>query len=277
VKPSPRPLAPTIALVPTEPLIAQREKAEVREFWEQRPCGSSHADAPEGTTAYFDQVERRRYELEPFIEQYADFEGARGQHVLEIGAGLGTDLVRFARAGARVTAIDLTEHSAELVRRRLELEGLQGDIRVADAENLPFADASFDRVYSWGVLHHTPDTTRAVDEAIRVLRPGGRLCVMLYGRHSWVAFALWIRHALLALRPRRRLSDVLASQMESQGTKAYTLAELRGMFAVLEDLEVDPVVTAYDRRVAGPVTRLFAPRFGWFLVVRGRRALADSQ
>src|SRR4051794_9752291 len=133
-------------------------KERVRAFWNGTPCGSAHADAPEGSPEFFEQVERRRYELEPFIPAFADFEGARGKRVLEIGVGLGTDFVRFGRGGATLTGIDLTEHAVELVRRRLALEGLAGDVRVADAENLPFDEGSFDRVYSWGVLHHTPDT-----------------------------------------------------------------------------------------------------------------------
>src|SRR2546425_890045 len=82
------------------------------------------------------------------------------------------------------------------------------------AARLPFDDGTFDRVYSWGVLHHTPDTARAVREAVRVLAPGGRLCVMLYARHSWVAYGLWVKHALLTGRPSRSLADVLARHME---------------------------------------------------------------
>jgi SAM-dependent methyltransferase len=215
-------------------------------------------------------VERKRYELEPYIDQYADFAGARGKRVLEVGVGLGTDFVRFARAGAVVSGVDLTEHAVELVRRRLELEGLEGEVEVADAESLPFEDSSFDRVYSWGVLHHTPDTARAVREAIRVVRPGGDIRVMLYGRHSWVAFGMWVRHGLLIRRPRRSLSDVLAHHMESEGTKAFTVSELRDMFAALDDLRVDRVSTAYDRAISRGLDRLTGDRLGWFLVVRGR-------
>lgn len=242
-------------------------KRRVREFWETEPCGAMHASAPEGSPEYFAQVERVRYEREPFIPQFADFAGSAGKRVLEIGVGLGTDFLQFARAGARVTGIDLTEHAVALVRRRLELEGLEGEVRVADAEELPFDDGAFDRVYSWGVLHHTPDTARAVREAIRVA-PGGDVCVMLYGRHSWVAFGLWVKHALLGGRPWRSLADVLSRHMESEGTKGYTPRELRQLFAGLDDLRIDRVVTTYDRRFAGPLVRLGS--FGWFVVIRGR-------
>jgi SAM-dependent methyltransferase len=214
-------------------------------------------------------VERRRLELEPFIRDWARFDHACGKEVLEIGVGLGTDFVRFARAGATVTGIDLTERSVELVRTRLQLEGLRGRVLVADAESLPFPDASFDRVYSWGVLHHTPDTARAVREAIRVLRPGGELTLMLYGRHSWVAYGLWVRHGLLRLHPRWSVADVRARHMESCGTKAFTFRELRVLCQGLERLRLRRLATPYDRRVGGPCVGLLGDRLGWFVVIEG--------
>lgn len=248
------------------------EKAQVRDFWEAKPCGSVHADAPEGTREYFDQVERQRYEVEPFIPRHARFSEALGRDVLEIGVGLGTDFVRFARAGGRLTGVDLTEHSVELVRRRLELEGLAAELRVADAERLPFEDRRFDITYSWGVLHHTPDPVRAMREAVRVTRPGGRVCVMVYARRSWLAYGLWARHALLNGRPTRSLRDVLAHHMESPGTCGFTPAELRGIFPDLESRTIRHVGTVYDRRVAGPLVSATGRGLGWFLVVTGTRA-----
>jgi SAM-dependent methyltransferase len=248
------------------------QKGRVRDFWEEEPCGTEHAAAPEGSPEFFAEVERVRSELDPYIARFADFDGARGKRLLEIGIGAGTDFVRFARAGAVATGVDLTEHAVALVRRRLELEGLTAEVRTADAENLPFEDESFDRVYSWGVLHHTPDTARSVREAIRVLHPGGELCVMLYARHSWISYGMWVRHALLAGRPWRSLSDVLAGHMESEGTKGFTKRELRPMFAGLENVRIDQVLTTYDRQMAGPLARVMGNRLGWNLVVRGRQA-----
>jgi SAM-dependent methyltransferase len=260
--------------VPTTP-SAVDQKGRVREFWEEEPCGAEHAAAPEGTPEFFAEVERVRNELDPYIGRFADFEGARGKRLLEIGVGLGTDFVRFARAGAIATGVDLTEHAVELVRRRLALEGLEAEVRTADAESLPFEDDSFDRIYSWGVLHHTPDTGKAIREAIRVLRPGGEACVMLYARHSWVAYGLWVRHALLAGRPWRSLAEVLAAHMESEGTRGFTKAELRRLFAGLNDIRIDKVRTAYDGQIAGPLARLTGNALGWNLVIRGRkRAIA---
>jgi ubiquinone/menaquinone biosynthesis C-methylase UbiE len=253
------------------PVATVEQKQQVKTYWEREACGEIHSDAPEGAPEFYAEVELRRGELEPHIARFADFESARGLSVLEIGVGLGTDFIRFVRAGAKASGVDLTERAVGLVHRRLELEGLEADLRVADAEALPFEDGSFDRVYSWGVLHHTPETEQSVREAIRVLRPGGELCVMLYARHSWVAYGFWVRHALLAGRPWRSLSEVLARHMESEGTKAYTPQELRRMFSSLEDLRIDKVATAYDRQIAGPLARLTGNRLGWQFVIRGRK------
>lgn len=247
----------------------EQRKARVRDFWEAEPCGAKHARDTPGTPEFFAEVAAARDRLEPFIERYAGFSSTAGRRVLEIGVGLGSDFVRFARAGARATGVDLSPRAVDLVRRRLALEGLEADLRVADAERLPFEDASFDVVYSWGVLHHTPDPDAAFREALRVLAPGGRLCVMVYARRSWVALALWARHALLAGRPNRTLARVVAAHMESEGTRAYSRAELRARFAHLDALTVEHVGTPYDRRVAGPLARATGRRLGWFLVVRG--------
>jgi SAM-dependent methyltransferase len=245
-------------------------KEGVRRFWEKSPCGAVHGEAAEGTREYFAQIERRRNELEPFIADYADFRGTRGVRVLEVGVGLGTDFVQFARAGAQVTGVDLTERAVTLVRRRLALEGLDGEVVVADAERLPFDSDRFDVVYSWGVLHHTPDTATAIAEVMRVLRPGGRLCVMLYNRRSWVAMGLWLRHALLGGRPFRSPADVIANHMESDGTKAFTYREVSNMFSGLRDIQIERVGTQYDRHFGGPFAAATGRRLGWFIVVRGR-------
>jgi SAM-dependent methyltransferase len=160
-------------------------KERVRAFWQSHPCGTKFSDAEMGTPEFFERVEAHRYTKEWHIPEAADFAGARGLRVLEIGCGLGTDGAQFAQAGAQYTGIDLTEAAIELARKRFELSGLKGEFRVADAESLDFADESFDRVYSHGVLHHTPDIARAVAEIHRVLKPRGRAIVMLYHRGSY--------------------------------------------------------------------------------------------
>src|ERR671917_1851310 len=160
-------------------------KERVREFWQAHPCGTKFTEAEVGTRGFFEAVEEHRYRVEWHIPEAAGFKQARGLRVLEIGCGLGTDGAGFARAGAVYTGVDLTEAAVSLARRRFELEGLPGEFRVADAERLEFEDASFDLVYSHGVLHHTPDARAAVKEVHRVLKPGGRAVVMLYHRDSY--------------------------------------------------------------------------------------------
>lgn len=160
-------------------------KERVRAFWQANPCGVKFADAAPGTRLFYERVEEHRYRTEWHIPEAANFKASSGARVLEIGCGLGTDGAQFALAGADYTGVDLTEAAIELARKRFELFGLQGTFQTADAEKLDFADASFDIVYSHGVLHHTPDTERAVREIHRVLKPCGRAVVMLYHRDSY--------------------------------------------------------------------------------------------
>lgn len=249
----------------------EEAKREVRRYWEAEPCGSAQASAPEGTSEYYRQIEIRRYKLEPFIHRFARFESTSRQDVLEIGVGMGTDHIQFARAGAKLRGIDLAERGVELVRRRLALEDLSSDLRVADAEALPFPDDAFDVVYSWGVLHHTPDTGRAIAEAVRVTRPGGRICIMVYSRHSWVTYGLWLRRGPLSRRPLRSLADVLHDHMESPGTKGFTPRELRTMLAGVDDPKIEKVGTPYDRAYASVLAVPTGRWLGFFQVAHGHK------
>jgi ubiquinone/menaquinone biosynthesis C-methylase UbiE len=245
-------------------------KEQVKQHWEDEPCGTSTATAPRGTPEFFAEVERERYRLEPYIHAFAGFERWPGRRVLEIGVGLGTDFVRFVRAGADAVGIDLTEAAVAAVRERLAQEGLEAEVLTADAESLPFEDASFDLVYSYGVLHHTPDTVRAIAEVRRVLRPDGEARIMLYSRRSWLALGAWLRWGLGRGKPWKSISAVLGEHLESPGTKAYTQAELDRLFAGFSDVRYVRNVTPYDRRVAGPLARVTGSRFGWFVGVIAR-------
>lgn len=206
-------------------------KAEVGAFWERGSCGEVYADGSTERDGYEAQA-RARYAMEPFIHPFARFDEAAGKDVLEIGTGMGADHLEWAKSGPRtLTGVDLTERAVEHTTRRLTLYGFEPSVRTADAERLPFADESFDIVYSWGVLHHTPDTPRAIDEVWRVLRPGGSARVMVYHTQSIVGYLLWTRYALLKGKPGRSLADIYASHLESPGTKAYTPEEARRLFA----------------------------------------------
>jgi len=164
-----------------------QEKLRAREQWGQDPCGAEYDREHElGTREFFDEIERHRYnEYAAWMPRFMGFEDFRGARLLEIGCGMGTDLLQFSRGGARCVGIDLTPRSIEITQHRFKLYGAGGAFMISDGEHLPFCDESFDVVYSNGVLHHTPDTEGAIREVHRVLRPGGTAKVMLYHRNSY--------------------------------------------------------------------------------------------
>ena len=258
-------------------------KKAVREFWDKDPCGTLGVSCSEKSVNFFEEIERLRYRLEPFIFQYAQFDRWKGKEVLEVGCGTGTDLLQFLRAGANALAVDLSSRSAGLARERLRLFGYdRGGVSVGDAENLPFPENSFDLVYSWGVVHCTPDTVRAVEEIYRVLRPGGEIRIMVYHRHSLLALQSYVRFGLLRGRPFRSLDDIMATHQESPGTKVYTRGQARDLLRHFEHVEVRSILTPYDlslgdRRISFAWLRRFVPAsLGFFLFARGRKPCLDN-
>ncbi|MDB5866698.1 MAG: hypothetical protein JWO70_4504 [Betaproteobacteria bacterium] len=215
----------------------------MHDFWERAACGEELYLT--GDDAYNHQA-RTRYELEPYISSFADFEATRDLRVLEIGVGLGADHERFAAAGANLSGIDLTRNAVEHTRARLERRGLTSDLRIGDAETLPFGDAQFDVVYSYGVLHHSPNTAAAVAEVHRVLKPGGIARIMIYHKRSFVGLMLWIRYGLLALKPFEPLASLYAQHLESPGTKAYSVDEARRLFAWFSEVQISTELTHGD-------------------------------
>lgn len=210
--------------------MAVQLKAEVREFWDAASCGERYAEGP-SRRAQLEAQAQARYDLEPYLRGFARFDGA-GRDVLEIGVGMGADHVEWAKSRPRrLTGVDLTPRAVEWTQQRMELYGFSHEVSVGDAEMLPFDDATFDVVYSWGVLHHTPDTVAAFREVRRVLRPGGQARVMIYHRPSIVGYLLWGRHGLAAGDPRRSMADLYAHHLESPGTKGYTVDETNNLLA----------------------------------------------
>ena len=157
--------------------------SDVREYWSENPCGADQSDASD-RRRYFEEIERRRYAQEPHIVPEGAFTTFAGKRVLEIGCGVGTDGAQFARGGALYTGINIDAGSVALARERFELERLPGTIRQMNAERLEFPDGTFDHVYSFGVIHHSPNTERIVQEMFRVLKPGGTVTVMVYNKSS---------------------------------------------------------------------------------------------
>ena len=167
------------------PNVAPNIKRQVQKFWQKSPCDSWFTNERRGTLAFYRSLDQHRYKVHPQLQSAVGFEKTCGLRVLEIGCGCGSEAERFSRAGAHYTAIDLTNAALGITRKRFQLANLEGRFVQGDAENLPFADGSFDLVYSHGVLHHTPDTPRTIREVHRVLSPGGRAVVMLYYRDSF--------------------------------------------------------------------------------------------
>ncbi len=166
----------------------------VQAYWDARPCNLRHSDQPIGSRSYFDEVEARKYFVEPHIPAFAEFPRWRGKKVLEVGCGIGTDTINFARHGADVTAVDLSEKSLEIARERANVLGLSDRITfvLANAEKLSTVVPvePFDLVYSFGVIHHSPHPGDILNELRHFLSPGGTLKIMVYHRRSWKV--LWI-------------------------------------------------------------------------------------
>jgi SAM-dependent methyltransferase len=171
------------------------------EFWNGYQPGFRFTDQEVGSPEFFSEVEAHRYNLEPHIREFAQFERWRGKDVLEAGCGIATDGLQFARAGARYTGLDQSAVGLGLARRRFEREGQEGRFVPGSVAELPFEDQSFDLVYSFGVIHHTPHTEAAIREFHRVLRPGGTARVMLYHRDSFNYFVniMLVRRLLVGL------------------------------------------------------------------------------
>jgi len=257
---------------------------EVREFWDSDPCGNRYLPDLQG----FDEHARERNVLEPHIPKFAQFAEARGLKVLEVGVGMGADYVEWLKAGAHAVGVDLSPASLELARRRCQLAGYRPDLRVANAEHLPFPDNTFDVAYSYGVMHHSPDTAQCLSEACRVLKPGGWARIMLYHHPSITGAMLWLRYGFLR---GKSLRQAVYDHLESPGTKTFTQAEVRSMMGGFEDIQMQQVFSPGDLLLHRPSARFqsqiyrlawrFYPRalarkFGrkWalFLLISGRKA-----
>ncbi|MSR29189.1 MAG: SAM-dependent methyltransferase [Phycisphaerales bacterium] len=226
------------------------EKDKVHDFWNRASCGEALLLASMDRDGYAGQA-KARYELEPYIDDLARFGEAKGQMVLEIGVGLGADHQRFAEAGAALYGIDLTQLAVDHTMRRLEAFNLHSNLSRGDAENLSFPDGTFDIVYSWGVLHHSPNTRQAFDEVLRVLKPGGRAAIMIYSKWSLVGLMLWGRYALLRGRPFTKMATIYSRYLESPGTKAFTRHEAERLTRRFSSVRIWTVMSHGDLLASG--------------------------
>ncbi len=167
---------------------------KVKTYWDSRPCNIRHSPSKVGTRQYFDEVEARKYFVEPHIPRFAEFPRWQGKKVLEIGCDIGTDTISFARAGGEVTAVELSEQSLEIARKRVKVYDLQDHIHFyyGNVEELTkFVPVEpYDLIYSFGVIHHTPHPERVIGQIRLYTRSSSTIKIMVYHRYSWKV--LWI-------------------------------------------------------------------------------------
>jgi len=281
------------ALDSQEQIFTRVAVDEVRAYWNARPCNIRHSTREIGTREYFDDVEARKYMVEPHIPAFAEFPRWAGKKVLEIGCGLGTDTINFARAGAQVTAVDLSDESLALARKRAEVFGLQDRIRFfrGNSEELStfLPPEKYDLVYSFGVIHHTPHPGQVLDEIRKYTTPESTLKVMVYNRASWKG--LWI---VMGYGKAQfwKLSELVARHSEAQTgcpvTYSYTPAQGRKWlqehgFEVTETM-VDHIFPYsipeykeyrykkvwYFRMLPDGLFRALERKFGWHLCLTAR-------
>lgn len=241
----------------------------VRRYWNERIHDLEMTTHPVGSREFFADLDAYRFDKLRYLPELVDFGGFKGQRLLEVGCGIGTDLARFARGGAVVTGLDLSQTAIDLAAKNFAGLGLAGDLRVGDGEALPFADRSFDVVYGHGVLQYAVRPERIIAEARRVLVPGGVGIFMVYNRVSWL----------------NGLSKVMKVALEHEDApvlRKYTIGEFRALLAPFAEVRIVPERfpvksklhggwkgTAFNTFFVGPfnaVPRPLVRRFGWHLM-----------
>lgn len=242
----------------------------IQQYWNERIHDLKMTRHPVGTLEFFDDLDAYRFEKLHYLPRIVDFGGYRGQRLLEVGCGIGTDLVRFARGGALVTGIDLSETAIGLAHQNFALHGLTAqELRVGNGEALQYADASFDVVYAHGVVQYTADAPRMVAECHRVLKPGGEAIFMVYNRISWL----------------NALSKVMKVDLEHEDAPVlvkYSIPEFRGLLAPFREVTIIPERFPVKSRLHGGwkgalynqafvgtfnlLPRALVARFGWHLM-----------
>jgi len=195
-----------------------KKEGSVKKYWDDRPCNIRHSSSEFGTKQYFDEVEAKRYFVESHNPEFAEFARWKDKDVLEIGCGIGTDTINFARAGARVTAIDVSKKSINIAKKRAEVFGLSNQIEfiemsAEDMSELIRVGAKFDFIYSFGVIHHTPNPQRVFNQLPDLMKPDAKCRFMLYYRYSWKVFRILATYGRLKFW---KVDEIVADHSEAQ-------------------------------------------------------------
>ena len=201
---------------------------KIQDYWNHRIHDLEMTDHPVGSREFFDDLDDYRFDKLHYLPKLVDFSAFAGQRLLEVGCGIGTDLVRFAKGGARVTGIDLSQTAIDLARKNFALNGVAPEeLRVGNGESLPHGDGSFDVVYAHGVIQYTADPAQLIRECHRVLKHGGTAIFMVYNRVSWL----------------NALSKVMKVALEHEDApvlKKFSMAEFRELLKPFRQSTIVP-------------------------------------
>ena len=266
---------------------------DVKKYWNDRPCNIKHSNKPIGSKEFFDEVTVRKYFVEAHILRFADFSKWAGKRILEIGCGIGTDTMSFAKKGAQVTAVDLSGHSLSIARDRAQLYGYNVTFVQANAEELSWSVPveTYDLVYSFGVIHHTPHPCEALSEIKRYMGSHSELRMMVYHKMSWKVLWILLRYGKGQFW---KLDQLIAENSEANFgcpvTYTYTKESLQSTLELLgyevTDMWVDHIFPFkvkeykqyiykknwYFRILPAFLFRMLERTFGWHLCVTARLA-----
>ena len=201
----------------------------------------------------------------PFVE-LMDLEHVQGKRVLEIGCGMGFHTEMLLRAGARLTSIDISPTSVASTKKRLEIKGLEGDVRQMDAEQLEFPDGEFDLVWSWGVIHHSARTGRVLKEIDRVLKPGGQVRLMVYNLDGMQAYVTMMRRYMFGFWRGKSLDDQLWRDSDGFTARYYSRDNWRDLLSIFfDDIDIrfygqDADAVPVPRQLRRPLLKLIPVR-----------------
>ena len=249
--------------------------ASVREYWNQHIHDLEITTHPVGSPGFFADLDQYHFEKLHHLPRLVAFDGFRGKDVLEVGCGAGTDLVRFARGGARVTGVDLSASAIELARQNFAQQGLTADLHEADGERLPFADGTFDLVYAHGVVQYTSNPVALIHECHRVLRPGGEAVFQVYNRISWLNVLSKVMKVPLEHEDAPVLRKYSAGEFRALLDEFAQVRIVEERFPVKSRLHGGWKGIAFNTFFVGTfnaLPRSLVRRFGWHLLAFCRKA-----